>query len=173
MQWKLCQKDGNKNIEGQRRVRQGKAFYWHVPKHFLSPSCPPVLPGKPHPDHLMGPPSCHSDLRLTWHLKAAFAGRLLPHVRIDDPLLTRDCEPQGAMSLSALPPTYSQHLGQILACSSWLIHVGLMMIKITPAAFMLLHGNFKLISGKGGQIWTLVLEESWLSASTILHFSST
>lgn len=77
------------------------------------------------------------------------------------PFLARECEPQGGMSLSGLLLIYSQHLGRILAHND------------SPPGIMLLHGDFKLVSGQGDQIWILVLEESWLSASANLYFSST
>lgn len=91
--------------------------------------------GKPHLDHLMGPPPCHSDLSLTCHLKVAIPDHPLPCLLIDYLSLIRECESQeGSIfvcpALSPLLPSphthlsYLQHLEQCLAHNRKLVNIG-------------------------------------------------
>lgn len=95
------------------------------------------------PDHLMGPPSCHSDLSLTWHLKEALPDYPLLHLLsslshrtylrwvIDHLALTRERVSQEGSVLVCPAPQLSPTLKRCLRNS------GLMMIKIIPPPFPL------------------------------------
>lgn len=74
---------------------------------------PSLFNGKPHPDHLMGPPPCRSDLSLTYHLKVAIPDHPLPCLLIDYLSLIRECESQEGSILVCPAPSPATHTSVI------------------------------------------------------------
>lgn len=68
---------------------------------------PSLFNGKPHPDHLMGPPPCRSDLSLTYHLKVAIPDHPLPCLLIDSLSLIREYESQEGSILVCPGPSHA------------------------------------------------------------------